>query len=232
MLRGLRRSLATAAAITSLLLPRPVAAQLAGLASRAADFAPVDASVLGAARRSSVGLSANGAELVAGGAVGIWSGALHAYVGAASYQWSTGFAYSRTAAAWQVIRGIHATFGEQLSTGYRRYDRYGYSGAVNLRVPLGLTLGNADRASLAVYAAPYAEAGVEHFPSLSCESYLCTRAGMEYRGMNAAGVGGGVRGSAGRVAIGLFFTDVSFKNRFSLPSRSSASIGLSVQLGE
>lgn len=221
MSRRLRYSLVAAACVVSPLISGSAGAQLAGFASRAADFAPVDASALGATRQSSIGLSAAGSEIVAGGALGIWNGAMHVYAGGGSYEWSTGLAYSRTAFAWPLVSGIHATLGEQLSTGYRRLGGAGYRGAVNLRVPAGLTLGDPDAASLAVYAAPYGELGIQQYPGTAYDG-----------GMGAAGISTGVRASAGRIALAIMFTDVAYRQRFYFPRGAGGMLGLSVQLGK
>ena len=158
---------------------------------------------------------------------------MHVYAGGGSYEWSTGLAYSRTAFAWPLVSGIHATLGEQLSTGYRRLGGAGYRGAVNLRVPAGLTLGDPDAASLAVYAAPYGELGVQHYAKSVCVPYAgCTHAGMENDAMNAAGISTGVRASAGRIALAIMFTDVAYRQRFYFPRGAGGMLGLSVQLGK
>jgi hypothetical protein len=111
MSRTARCSLIAVACVLSPMISRAAAAQLVGKATRAAEFAPVDASALGATRGSSIGLSATDIELVAGGGTAIASGSLHGYVGAAVYRWSTGLAFSRTVANRSLAGGIRATLG-------------------------------------------------------------------------------------------------------------------------
>src|SRR5690349_20186108 len=126
MSRRVRCSFVAAACLMSSLVSRSAAAQMVGSASRAADFAPVEATALGVTRQSSVGLSVNGSGFALGGGMGARGGALHAYLGGSRFEWATGLAYSHTSIARQVLPGLHATVGEQLSSGYRNFDRYGY----------------------------------------------------------------------------------------------------------
>ncbi|MFL5616335.1 MAG: hypothetical protein ACJ796_21895 [Gemmatimonadaceae bacterium] len=232
MSRRLRYPLVAVAWVMSPLIAASAGAQLAGIASRAADFAPVDASALGVTRQSSIGLSVNNSDLVLGGGIGTWGGAMHVYLGAGANNWSSGIAYSRTAFVRPLVPGLRFTLGEQLSGGYRRFGPE-YQGAVNLKVPVGLTLGNPDGASLAAYAAPYGELGVEHFRNQRCDFVSCTGTGVEYRGMNAAGIGLGLRASAGRFTIGMSVADLAYRKRFYLPKPSSLqTLGVSVQLGK
>lgn len=207
-------------------------AQLTGR-SNAALFSPVDASALGVSRLSSVGLSVTDAQFVVGGGLGMAGGSLRGYAGGSALAWSTGLGYASTFVRRSLADGLlHGTIGGQLTGGYRHTSYTSEAGALNTTVPVALWVGNPDGKSLTVYAAPYAELGVERFRVNHCSfNGQCYQTPRGQETTYGAGIGLGARASAGRFAIGILARD--FGNRMQLvPSYSILTLGFSFQLGE
>lgn len=212
---------------------RSAIAQLAGSSTGAAIFSPVDASALGASRLSSVGLSLTDGEFVVGGGLGMAGGSLRGYAGGGNFAWSTGVGYSSTFVRRSVANGLlYGTIGGQLTGGYRHWSYTSDAGALNMTIPIGISLGDPDGKSLMVYAAPYAELGLDKSRVRYC-SYngTCTEPAWARRAMEGAGVGLGVRVSAGRFAIGAYTRDFGGR-RHLLPNMTIVALGLSFQLGK
>lgn len=212
---------------------RSAIAQLTGKSNGAALFSPVDASALGVGRLSSVGLSVTDAEFVAGGGMGMAGGSLRGYAGGGAFAWSTGLGYSTTFVRRSLANGfLHGTLGGQVTGGYRHRSYAMNAGGLNMTIPLAVTVGNPDRTSLALYAAPYAELGVEHYRVPLCPANgSCTATAGRAESMHAAGVGLGMRASLGRFAVGIFAQDVGVP-RHLVQSTSIVTLGFSWQLGK
>jgi hypothetical protein len=177
------------------LVATPVAGQIAGRLTGIATFAPVDAAALGVTRPASVGLFAGPYSLVGAAGLGAGTGALRGFVGGFDGEWSVGVGYARTLATGQLGSAIHTSIGGELVGGNRHSTRSSFNAAAaNVTMPLGLTFGDPNRPllsgpTLAIYIAPYAEAG------------LATDASY------ALGVGTGARLSLGRFAVELMVRD-------------------------
>ena len=193
-------------------------------------FSPVDASALGVSRLSSVGLSVTDAEFVLGGGLGMASGSLRGYAGGSSLGWSTGLGYASTFVRRSLADGLlHGTIGGQLTGGYRHRTYASQAGALNMTIPIGISVGNPDGNSLALYAAPYAELGVERYRLRHCPNGSCITTVGGAETMHAAGVGLGIRGSLGRFAIAIFGQDWGIPRH--VVQGSSVTLGFSFQLG-
>src|SRR5206468_250408 len=204
----------------------------------AADFAPVDAAALGVARGASVGVFVGSNGYAAGGGPGIAGGALRGFVAAGVYQWSVGAGYARTLVNRQVVGVFHTTIGGELVGGYRN-DAYRprRSGALNLTVPLGLTLGDANRRllagpSLAIYLAPFAEAGLTHRTNYSgCVQRASCPPDFSPALAHALGVGAGTRISIGRFATEFMARNLGHPHNFRWADLAYATLGISYRLG-
>jgi hypothetical protein len=212
---------------------RSAIAQLGDRSNGAALFSPVDASALGVERLSSVGLSLTDAEFVAGGGLRMRGGALRGYAGGGAFAWSTGLGYSTTFVRRSLASGLlHGTVGGQVTGGYRHRSYAMDAGGLNMTIPVGVTVGNPDRRSLALYAAPYTELGVEHFRIRSCPvNGACGATTGKVESVYAAGMGMGMRASLGRFAVGIFAQDFGGRRRW-IQSTSIMTIGFSMQLGQ
>jgi hypothetical protein len=223
----------------SLAISTSAAAQIAGTANEVAQFAPVDASALGVTRGASIGLSAGNTEYVVNGGVGLGGGSLRGFVGAHREALSLGAGFAQTFAARPLTSGIHASVGGQLVGGYQ-YNRYGphNSAALNLTIPLALTLGDANRPaiegpSLALYAAPYAELGMMHTYTFDCP--VPTQCSLDDKGLGgiaAAGIGAGTRASFGRFALEIMLRDFFSRDLHWQKGGGSGTLGLSYRLGQ
>jgi hypothetical protein len=229
-----RRSLALltiGGAVLALAPSRSASAQLAGRSNGAALFSPVDASALGVERLSSVGLSVTDAEFVAGGGYGMAGGSLRGYAGGGNFAWSTGLGYSTTFVRRSLANGLlHGTLGGQVTGGYRHRSYAMDAGGLNMTIPVAVTIGNPDGRSLAVYAAPYAELGVERYRVRHCQ-VTCVVTPGQAESAQAAGVGLGMRASLGRFAVGIFAQDFGVP-RHLVQSTSIVTLGFSLQLGK
>ncbi len=120
---------------------------------------------------------------------------MRGFVGGADGEWSVGVGYARTLATGQLGNAIHTSIGGELVGGNRHATRSSFNAAAaNVTMPFGLTFGDPNRPlvsgpTLAIYAAPYAEAALA-----SDASY-------------ALGVGIGARLSLGRFAAELMVRD-------------------------
>ena len=229
---GAVRLILIGASVFALAPSRSAIAQLAGSSTGAAVFSPVDASALGVSRLSSIGLSVTDAEFVVGGGLAMAGGSLRGYAGGGDFAWSTGLGYSSTLVRRSLAAELlHGTVGGQFTGGYRHRSYISDAVALNMTIPVGISVGDPDGKSLMLYAAPYAELGVEHLRVGYC-SYngSCTEPAWARRASEAAGVGLGARASVGRFAIGAFARDVGGR-RHLVPDFTVVSLGLSVQLG-
>jgi hypothetical protein len=226
-------------AVVTLLLSTSAAAQITGTSTEVTRVAPVDASALGVTRGASLGLSVGDAEYVLGAGFGLADGSLRGFLGGEQGRWSLGAGYARTVTAHRVGRGMQSSVGGELVVGYR-YDRYSphNSAAVGLTIPFALTFGDGNRPSIegpsiAIYAAPYLEAGMMHpnaisacAPPFTCPSYRDKGMGA----VSAMGVGAGSRISFGRFAFELIMRDFVDRN-FRWDGGHGAALGLSYRLG-
>ena len=220
------------ASVFTLLPSRSAIAQVIGSSTGAAIFSPVDASALGVSRLAGVGLSITDAEFVVGGGLRMAGGSLRGYAGGGNFAWSTGLGYSSTLVRRSLAGGfLHGTIGGEVTGGYRHRSYSSNAGALNMTIPVGISVGDPDGKSLMVYGAPYAELGVAQVRVGYC-SYngTCNQPAWARRAMSAAGVGVGARASVGRFAIGAFARDVGGRG-YLLQEWTIVSVGLSFQLG-
>ncbi|HEY2375185.1 MAG TPA: hypothetical protein VGH98_04365 [Gemmatimonadaceae bacterium] len=197
-----------------LLAPTSSFAQITGTSTGAAIFAPVDASALGVTRGASMALGVGGSLLMGAGGVGFAGGALRGFL-SSNFEHSPsldiGAAFSRTFVRQQLLSGVQTSIGGQAVAGYLHEGYPRNAAALNLTIPLALTLGDGNgAASLAVYAAPYGEVGMLHrYNFVRCTSSP-TCPYFRVRGMGAvasSGLGAGTRMSVGRFAIELMVRD-------------------------
>jgi hypothetical protein len=147
--------------VVALLASRIGSAQITGTLTQAAHFAPVDASTLGAKSAATVGLSLGQDEFV--GALGgaLRGGKLRGFVGQYFRRWSVGAGFASRVASRRLLPGLAGNVGGELVGGYRHLGSVPHTAAaLNLTMPVSLTLGDANDASFSLYAAPYGEAGV------------------------------------------------------------------------
>jgi hypothetical protein len=210
----------------------PARAQLYGTHSGAVDLATVDASALGDTLRSSLGFFLSGQWVIAGG-VGVLGGSLKAYLGSdpnrLGLPYNLGVGYARTIAAHDLAGPLHGAIGTELVAGFRHPSD---AGALNLTVPVGVSLGDPSSTSLGLYAAPYVESGLmrawEIVPG-SCTPYCSSR--LSDTGLwSAAGVGVGGRAAIRRFSLELLIRDVRVHNRRPYAGLGGA-VGLAYRLG-
>jgi hypothetical protein len=211
-------------------------AQFYGTHSGAVDLATVDASALGDTLRSSLGLFAADQWVIAGG-VGVLGGSLKGYLGSdpnrVGFPYALGVGYARTIAAHVLVGPLHGAIGTELVAGFR-HEPYAPrdAGALNLTVPVGVSLGDPSSTSLGLYAAPYVESGLmrvwETVPG-SCTPYCNSRL-SDTRLWNVAGVGVGGRAAIRRFSFELLFRDVQLHNR-RLYWRGGGAVGFAYRLG-
>jgi len=211
-------------------------AQLYGTHSGAVDLATVDASALGDTLRSSLGVFLAGKWVIAGG-VGVLGGSLKGYLGSESSSWghpyNLGVGYARTMAAHDLAGPLHGAIGTELVAGFR-HEPFAPrdAGALNLTVPVGVSLGDPSGTSLGFYAAPYVESGLtrawETIPG-SCTPYCSSR--LSDTGLSSvAGVGVGGRAAIRRFSLELLIRDVRVHNR-RLYAGVEGAVGLAYRLG-
>ena len=216
----LSRFLFLGAAIAMALAPSgPARAQLYGTHSGAADLSTVDASALGDTLRSSLGFFLADQWVITGG-VGVLGGSLKGYLGSdpnrLGFPYALGVGYARAIAAHGLVGPLQGAIGTELVAGFRHGPFAPRdAGAVNLTVPVGVSLGDPSSTSLGLYAAPYVESGImrvrEKVPG-SCTPYCSIR--LSDTGLwNVAGVGVGGRAAIRRFSFELLFRDVQLHNR-------------------
>jgi hypothetical protein len=210
-------------------------AQLYGRHSGAVDLATVDASALGDTLRSSLGFFMADQWVIAGG-VGALGGSLKAYLGSdpnrLGFPYKLGVGYARTIAAHDLAGPLHGAIGAEVVAGFR-HGPFGPrdAGALNLTVPVGVSLGDPSGTSLGFYAAPYAESGLtrawEAVPG-SCTPYCSSRL-SDTRLSSVAGVGVGGRAAIRRFSLELLLRDVRVHNR-RLYAGVEGAVGLAYRL--
>ena len=228
-----------AASATALVPSAPLHAQLYGIHSGAVDLATVDAASLGDTLRSSLGVFLADKWVVAGG-VGALGGSLRAYIGSdpnrSGIPYMLGAGYAYTLAAPGLIGPLHGAIGTELVGGFRHEtNRPHNAAALNLTVPVGLSVGNPSSTSLGLYAAAYVESGLMRFWQTvpgSCAPYSgCNYRLSDIRLQNVAGVGLGGRAALGRFSAELLFRDVRWKRGRLLADGGEGALGLTYRLG-
>jgi len=204
--------------------------------SGAANLSTVDASPLGDTLRSSLGFFLANQWVIAGG-VGVLGGSLKGYFGSnperLGFPYSLGVGYARAIAAQGLGGPLHGAVGAELVAGFRHGPYHpDDAGAINLTVPVGVSVGNASSTSLGLYAAPYVESGImrawEIVPG-SCTPYCSSRLG-DARLRSISGVGVGGRAAIRRFSLELLFRDVQLRHR-RLYSLGDGALGIAYRLG-
>lgn len=223
--------------VAALLLTSTAGAQIAGTPSSAARLAPVDASALGVTRGSSIGVSADGDELVLQGGPGIAGGSLRGLLGVSEGSLSTlGAGYARTLAG-SVMTGIRGTIGGELVGGFR-FDLNGTNNdyGLHLTIPAALTFGDPNRLrapALALYAAPYAELGSTYsYIPRQCTPYPCFPYDARNLAAFATGLGFGTRLSFGKFAADLLIRDYFGRDHPGQATITDATLGIDYRIGK